>query len=128
MSHEKVTGNNSIIEQILKKSSKNYAELTRQIKKVFHFVLFVCPRLQFLAFSLEGLGELGDPLPLNCGSHYQVHPSCSTPLCAAPKLPTIKDALDKFIHTGQLVRVNVPTPWISNMVVRERPATTTKPA
>ena len=32
------TGNNSIIEQIQKKSSKNYAEFTHQIKKVFHFV------------------------------------------------------------------------------------------
>lgn len=39
MSHEKVTGNNSIIEQIQKKSSKNYAEFTHQIKKVFRFVL-----------------------------------------------------------------------------------------
>ena len=34
MSHEKVTGNNSIIEQIQKKSSKNYVEFTHQIKKV----------------------------------------------------------------------------------------------
>ena len=38
MSHEKATGNNSIIEQIQKKSSKNYAEFTHQIKKVFRFV------------------------------------------------------------------------------------------
>ena len=33
MSLEKVTGNNSIIEQIQKKSSKNYEEFTHQIKK-----------------------------------------------------------------------------------------------
>ena len=38
MSHEEVTGNNSIIEQIQKKSIKKYAEFTHQIKKVFHFV------------------------------------------------------------------------------------------
>ena len=47
---------------------------------------------------------------------------------AAPKLPVIKEALDKLVDTGQLVRVNAPTPWISNMVVRERSATSTKPA
>ena len=47
---------------------------------------------------------------------------------AAPELPIIKEALDKLIETGQLVRVNEPTPWISNMVVRERPASATKPA
>ncbi|CAH3136309.1 unnamed protein product [Pocillopora meandrina] len=34
-------------------------------------------------------------------------------------------ALDKLIQTGQLVRVNEPTAWISNMVVRERPASAT---
>ena len=44
---------------------------------------------------------------------------------AAPKLPIIKRALDKLIQTGQLVRVNEPTAWISNMVVRERPASAT---
>ena len=33
-----VTWNNSMIEQIHKKSSKNYVELTHQIKKVFSFV------------------------------------------------------------------------------------------
>ena len=44
---------------------------------------------------------------------------------AAPKLSIIKGALDKLIQTGQLVRVNEPTAWISNMVVRERPASAT---
>ena len=75
----------------------------------------------------EGLGELGDPLSLTLDP--TIKPIQAAPhRYAAPKLPTIKDALDKLIHTGQLVRVNAPTPWISNMVVRERPATTTKPA
>lgn len=56
-------------------------------------------------------------------------PVQAAPHCyAAPKLPVIKEALDKLIQTGQLVRVNEPTHWISNMVVRERPATATKPA
>ena len=47
---------------------------------------------------------------------------------AASTLPVIKEALDKLIKTGQLVRVDKPTPWISNMVVRECPASATKPA
>ena len=47
---------------------------------------------------------------------------------AAPKLPIIKEALDKLVNTEQLIRVNKPTPWISNMVVRERPASDSKPA
>ena len=38
MSHEKLIGNNSIIEQIQKKVAKIYAELTHQKKNVFHFV------------------------------------------------------------------------------------------
>ena len=47
---------------------------------------------------------------------------------AAPKLPIIKEALDKLVNTEQLIRVNKPTHWISNMVVRERPASDSKPA
>ena len=47
---------------------------------------------------------------------------------AAPKLPVIKEALDKLIKTGQLVRVDEPILWISNMVVRKHPASATKPA
>ena len=75
----------------------------------------------------EGLGELGDPLSLTLDP--TIKPIQAAPhRYAAPKLPIIKDALDKLIHTGQLVRVKAPTPWISNMVVHERPATTTKPA
>ena len=70
----------------------------------------------------EGLGELGDPLSLTLNptiKPIQVAP----PRYAALRLPTIKDALDKLIHTGQLVQVKAPNPWISSMVVRERPAT-----
>ena len=47
---------------------------------------------------------------------------------ADPKLSIIKEALDKLVNTEQLIRVNKPTPWISNMVVRERPASDSKPA
>ena len=75
----------------------------------------------------EGLGELGTPLSLALDP--AVKPIQAAPhRFSAPKLPIIKEALDKLIHTGQLVRVIEPTPWISNMVVRERPASATKPA
>ena len=39
-----------------------------------------------------------------------------------------KEALDKLVNTEQLIHVNKPTPWISNMVVHERPASDSKPA
>lgn len=75
----------------------------------------------------EGLGDLGEPFSLTLNS--DVKPVQAAPhRYAAPKLPIIREALDKLILTGQLVRVNEPTPWISNMVVRERPASATRPA
>jgi hypothetical protein len=75
----------------------------------------------------EGLGDLGTPLSLTLNPDVQ--PIQAPPhRFSAAKLPIIKEALDKLIPPGQLVRVNEPTPWISNMAVRERPATTTKPA
>ena len=75
----------------------------------------------------EGLGKLGEPLSITLKP--EVQPIQAVPhRYAAPKLPIIKEALDKLIHSGQLVRVNEPTPWISNMVARERPASATKPA
>ena len=75
----------------------------------------------------EGLGKLSDPFSLTLSP--KVKPIQAAPHCyAAPKLPVIKKALDKLIKTGQLVRVNEPTPSISNMVVREHPSTATKPA
>ena len=64
-------------------------------------------------------------------NQLQAFSTASLPPLGGLKLESIKnnkDARDKLIHTGQLVRVNAPTLWISNMVVRERPATTTKPA
>lgn len=75
----------------------------------------------------EGLGELGEPYSLTLDP--TIKPIQAAPhRYAAPKLPIIKEALDKLINMGQLVRVNEPTPWISNMVVRKRPPSATKPA
>ena len=74
-----------------------------------------------------GLGELDEPFSITLNP--RVKPIQAGPhRYAAPKLPIIKVALDKLVNTGQLIRVNKPTPWISNMVVHERPATDTKPA
>ena len=72
----------------------------------------------------EGLGKLSEPFSINLNPDVkpiQIPPN----RYAAPKLPIIKGALDKLIQTGHLVRGNEPTAWISNMVVRERPASAT---
>lgn len=75
----------------------------------------------------EGLDKLSESFSITL--HPDVKPIQAAPHhYAAPKLPIIKEALDKLIQTSQLVRVNEPTPWISNMVVCEHPATATKPA
>lgn len=75
----------------------------------------------------EGLGELDETFSLTLNPN--VKPIKAAPhRYAAPKLPVIIEALDKLVDTGQLVGVNAPTPWISNMVVSKHPATSTKPA
>ena len=75
----------------------------------------------------EGLGKLSEPFSITLNP--DVKPIQAPPhRYTTPKLSIIKEALSKLIHTGQLVRVNKPIPWISNMVVRERPATAKKPA
>lgn len=87
----------------------------------FNAIRLVYPHL------FEGLGELGDPYSLTLDPN--VRPIQDAPhRYVTPKLPIINEALDKLVDSGQLVRVNDPTPWISNMVVRERPASATKPA
>ena len=47
---------------------------------------------------------------------------------SAPMLPIMKGVMDKHIDKGQLVHVAKATPWISNMVTREHPATDSEPA
>ena len=42
--------------------------------------------------------------------------------------PIMKGIMDKHIDKGQLVRVAKATPWISNMVTCEHPATDSEPA
>ena len=74
----------------------------------------------------EGLGKLG---PSSFKLNSEVQPIQAIPhRYSAPTLPTIKEALDKLIDNGQRVRVSEAIPWISNRVVRERPATESKPA
>jgi len=75
----------------------------------------------------EGLGELREPFSLTLDP--TIKPMQAAPCrYTAPKLLIIKGTLDKLSHMGQVVRVNAPTPWISNMVVHERPPSATKPA
>ena len=47
---------------------------------------------------------------------------------STPMLPIMKGMLDKHIDKGQPVRVAKATPWISNMVTCEHPATDSEPA
>ena len=75
----------------------------------------------------EGLGDLGTPPSFTLNPEITPFQAPPHP-CSAPKISIIKEALDKLIETGQLVRVTEPTPWISNTVVRERPASASKPA
>ena len=74
----------------------------------------------------QGLGFLGSPVDFDLDTDVNpVH----APIHRQPisKLESIKTALDTYEATGQLVRVSQPTDWISNMVVREREPTPTKP-
>ena len=84
------------------------------------FITQQCPTL------FNGTGYLGPPVDFDLDpnvkpTHAPVHRQ------PVSKLNKIKAALDTYEATGHLVRVSQPTEWISNMVVRERPATPTKP-
>lgn len=74
----------------------------------------------------QGLGFLGPPVDFDLDTDVKpVHASIHRQPIS--KLESIKTALDTYEATGQLVRVSQPTDWISNMVVREREPTPTKP-
>ena len=84
------------------------------------FISKNCPTL------FQGLGFLGPPVDFNLDPNIKpIH----APIHRQPisKLDSIKNALDTYETTGQLVRVSQPTDWISNMVIREREPTPTKP-
>ena len=57
----------------------------------------------------EGSGKLSEPFSITLNPDVKLIQAPPHPY-AAPKLPIIKEALSKLIHTGQLVRVNKPTP------------------
>ena len=74
----------------------------------------------------QGLDNLGPPVDFDMDPN--VKPT-HAPFHRQPisKLEKIKASLDAYEATGQLIRVSQSTAWISNMVVREREPTTTKP-
>ena len=84
------------------------------------FISKNCPSL------FQGLGYLGPPVDFDLDPNVK---PCHAPIHRQPvsKLNAIKAALDNYEATGQLVRVSQPTDWISNMVIREREPTPTKP-
>ena len=84
------------------------------------FITQQCPTL------FNGTVYLGPPVDFDLDpnvkpTHAPVHRQ------PVSKLNKVKAALDTYEATGHLVRVSQPTEWISNMVVRERAATPTKP-
>lgn len=72
----------------------------------------------------QGLVYLGPPVDFDQDSN--IKPS-HAPIQPISKLNAIKAALDTYEATGQLIRVSQPTNWVSNMVIREREPTPTKP-
>ena len=84
------------------------------------FISKNCPSL------FQGLGYLGPPVDFDLDPNVK---PCHAPIHRQPvsKLNAIKEALDNYEATSQLVRVSQPTDWISNMVIREREPTPTKP-
>ena len=84
------------------------------------FISKNCPTL------FQGLGFLGPPVDFDLDPRVKpIH----APVHRQPvsKLDSIKKALDTYETMGQLVRVSQPTDWISNMIIREREPTPTKP-
>ena len=84
------------------------------------FILRNCTSL------FHGLGYLGPPLDFDLDPNVKL---THAPIHRQPvsKLNAIKAGLDTYEATGQLIRVSQPTDWISNMVMREREPTPTKP-
>ena len=90
-------------------------------KLTFDYIKSAYPNL------FKGLGELDEPFSLTLNP--DIRPLQATPHCYVHFKPLIiKELLDNLVDTRQLIQVNKPTPWISNMVVREHPAFGTKPA
>ena len=97
--------------------------ITWSLHKRLLLLLVSQPQLVSLKLAdpefFEGLGKLSEPFSITLNPDVK-------PIQVPPnRYAIIKGALDKLIQTGQLVRVNEPTAWISNMVVRERPASAT---
>lgn len=72
------------------------------------------------ADTFEGLGLLGPPV------HFQIDDSVQPIQMPVHRIPVAKrtkekDTLDCYVQAGVLVKVNEPTPWCSNKLIRETP-------
>ena len=72
------------------------------------------------ADTFEGLGQLGRPV------HFQIDESVQPVQMPVHRIPVAKrakekEALDRYVREGVLVKVNEPTPRCSNELIRETP-------
>ena len=72
------------------------------------------------ANTFEGLGELGPPV------HFQIDESIQPVQMPVHRIPVAKrerekQALDRYVEQGVIAKVNEPTAWCSNELIRETP-------
>ena len=72
------------------------------------------------ADTFEGLGQLGSPVDFKIDENVQ---PIQMPVHRIPvaKRAKEKEALDRYVREGVLVKVNEPTLWCSNELIRETP-------
>ena len=76
--------------------------------------------LDHYATTFEGLGQLGPPVQFQVDDRVQ---PVQMPVHRIPvaKQECKKQALDRYIEQGVIVKVNKPTAWCSNELIRETP-------
>lgn len=70
--------------------------------------------------TFEGLGQLGSPV------HFQIDESVQPVQMPVHRIPVAKreqekQALDRYVEQGVITKVNEPTAWCSNELIRETP-------
>ena len=74
----------------------------------------------------DGLGRLGPPV------HFELDPNITPVQMPVHRVPLSKrkeelEFIQKYVDAGILAKVTEPTPWCSNELIREKPATSERP-
>ena len=74
----------------------------------------------------DGLGRLGPPV------HFELDPAVTPVQMPVHRVPLSKrkeelEFIQKYVEAGILKKVTDPTPWCSNELIREKPATSDRP-